>query len=107
MIASLILSQQQPGEEQEGAPEVGVLVKEHDNVKSPWRVMLFDDDVHTFDEVINQLMKALGCESSHAEELTFKVHDEGKANVYEGTFEECFEVNGVLKEIQLVTEIKG
>ncbi|HYW35396.1 MAG TPA: ATP-dependent Clp protease adaptor ClpS [Balneolaceae bacterium] len=106
----LIHSQYRSSEqEEEAAPKVEVLTKEkeEEDEDKPWRVMLFDDDIHTFDEVIQQLMKALNCNASHAEELTFKVHNEGKAKVYEGTFEDCFEVNGVLKEIQLVTEIKG
>lgn len=90
-------------------PGIEVLEKEDDEEQenTPWKVILYDDDVHTFDEVIEQLIKALGCSVSHAEELTFKVHNEGRANVFEGTFEECFHVNGVLKEIQLITEIKG
>lgn len=100
-----------PGVEEEESPgvEVDVLEKEQEDEeeKTPWRVILYDDDVHTFNEVIEQLIKALGCSQSHAEDLTYKVHNEGKATVYEGSFEECFEVNGVLKEIQLVTEIKG
>lgn len=87
--------------------EVQVLEKEKEDEKTPWRVILYDDDVHTFDEVIGQLIKALGCSQDHAEELTYKVHNEGKAEVYEGPFEDCFEVNSVLKEIQLITEIKG
>ncbi len=97
------------GEEESPDVEVDVLVEEQEDEeeKTPWRVILYDDDVHTFDEVIEQLIKALGCSQSHAEDLTYKVHNEGKATVFEGSFEECFEVNGVLKEIQLVTEIQG
>lgn len=96
-------------EEEQPGVEVDVLEEEQEDEdeESPWRVILYDDDIHTFDEVIEQLMKALNCNESHAEELTYKVHNEGKAEVFEGSFEECFEVNGVLKEIQLVTEIKG
>lgn len=79
----------------------------HYSVKSPWRLILFDDDIHTFDEVIEQLMKATGCSLAKAEELTWKVHNEGKAIVHEGEFEECLRIDSVLKEIQLITEIKG
>jgi len=68
---------------------------------------LYDDDIHTFDEVIEQLMKATGCGRGKAEDLTWKVHNEGKALVHEGEFEECLRIDSVLKEIQLVTEIKG
>lgn len=98
-----------PGSQEKKSPKVEVLEleKEEEAEDTPWRVILYDDDVHTFDEVIEQLIKAIGCSPSRAEELTMKVHNEGKANVYEGTFEECFQVNAVLKEIQLVTEIKG
>lgn len=81
--------------------------KVEDSVNTPWRLILFDDDIHTFEEVITQLMKATGCSLSEAEDMTWKVHSEGKATVHEGEFEECLRIDGVLKEIQLVTEIKG
>lgn len=73
----------------------------------PWRVILFNDEVHTFDEVIGQLVKATGCSPTRAEQLAWQVHTRGKASVYEGEFEECFEVQTVLREIQLITEIQG
>jgi ATP-dependent Clp protease adapter protein ClpS len=73
----------------------------------PWRVILYNDEVHTFEEVINQLMKATGCSRGKAEDLAHTVDEKGKADVYEGTFEECFDVQQVLKEIELVTEIRG
>lgn len=101
----------QPGKKKENTPKVEVDVleeeQEDEQENSPWRVILFDDDVHTFEEVIQQLKKALSCSNEHAQKLTMKVHNEGKAQVFEGSFEECFEINGVLKEIQLITEIKG
>lgn len=78
-----------------------------ESVTTPWRLILYDDVIHTFDEVISQLMKATGCSLSEAEDKTWKVHNEGKALVHEGEFEECLRIDGVLKEIQLVTEIKG
>jgi ATP-dependent Clp protease adapter protein ClpS len=78
-----------------------------DSIQSPWKLILYDDDIHTFDEVIEQLMKATGCGLAKAEKLTWQVHNEGKAIVHEGEFEECLRIDSVLKEIQLVTEIKG
>ncbi len=76
-------------------------------VESPWRLILYNDDIHTFDEVINQLIKAIKCSVSEAESIAWTVHNEGKATVFEGTFEECMRVNSILLEIQLITEIKG
>lgn len=90
-------------------PETEVLEEEatEEHLDEPWRVILYNDEIHTFQEVIQQLVKATGCSSGRAEKLAWQVHSEGKATVYRGDFEDCFEVQAVLKEIQLVTEIKG
>ncbi len=80
---------------------------EDERVDTPWRVVLYDDDIHTFEEVIVQLVKATGCSAKRAERHAWTVHTEGKDTVYEGEFFECFRVQGVLREIQLVTEIEG
>ncbi|MEX0746743.1 MAG: ATP-dependent Clp protease adaptor ClpS [Rhodothermales bacterium] len=87
--------------------EVAVDVAEEERLDEPWRVILYNDEIHTFDEVIVQLIKATRCTTSRAEELAWQVHTNGKAVVFEGAFEECFRVQGVLREIQLVTEIEG
>ena len=78
-----------------------------ERLSSPWRVILYNDDIHTFDEVIMQLIKATGCSTEQAKAYAFQAHLNGKAGVYEGSFEDCFRVQGVLREIQLVTEIEG
>ncbi|MEM6782978.1 MAG: ATP-dependent Clp protease adaptor ClpS [Bacteroidota bacterium] len=78
-----------------------------ERIDSPWRVILFNDEIHTFDEVIVQLVKATGCSEAQAEGHAWTVHTRGKDTVYEGEFEDCFRVQGVLREIQLVTEIQG
>lgn len=93
----------EPDVEVEDQPEENA-TKDEDN---PWQLILYNDEVHTFQEVISQLIKALGCSKSKAEKIATKAHQNGKALVYEGTFEECFEINTILQEIQLVTEIKG
>jgi ATP-dependent Clp protease adapter protein ClpS len=98
-----------PAEPDVATPDVETLEEETTGTDTdhPWVVILFNDEVHTFEEVIRQLVKATGCSRSRAEDLAMTVHTKGKANVYEGTFEECFRVQGVLREIQLVTEIRG
>jgi len=73
---------------------------------TPARVILFNDEWHTFDEVIGQLIKALGCSSGKAEAIAFEAHSKGKAMVYEGAMQECLRINGVLEEISLNTEIE-
>ncbi len=90
-------------------PETEVIVEEGTGrgTDVPWRVILYNDEIHTFIEVIRQLVKATGCTTRQAEAWAWEVHTKGKATVYEGEFEECFRVQGVLREIQLVTEIEG
>ena len=90
-------------------PETDVAVEEEEEERldEPWRVILYNDEIHTFDEVITQIIKATGCSTGRAEELAWRVHTDGKASVFEGSFEECFRVQAVLREIQLVTEIEG
>ena len=70
------------------------------------RVILFNDSIHTFDEVIGQLMKAIRCSEGQAEEIANEVHSKGKAAVYEGELEECLKVSSVLEEIGLHTQVE-
>jgi ATP-dependent Clp protease adapter protein ClpS len=89
------------------AAVVEASVEDETRLDEPWRVILYDDDIHTFDEVILQLMKATGCTAERAERHAWTVHTEGKDCVYTGEFFECLRVQGVLRQIQLVTEIEG
>ncbi|MER3524705.1 MAG: Clp protease ClpS [Ignavibacteria bacterium] len=75
-------------------------------IEEPAKVILFNDDVHTFDEVITQLIKALKCTSQHAESLAWEVHNNGKGVVYTGELTRCMEVSAILEEIQLMTQIE-
>lgn len=86
--------------------ELEVLEAETTSTELPAKVILYNDDWHTFEEVIVQLMKATGCGRERAEALTWEVHTRGKAAVYEGSLAECLRVSGVLEEIALHTEIE-
>ena len=74
--------------------------------QEPAKVILFNDDVHTFDEVIGQLIKAIHCDSNRAEAIAWEVHTQGKAVVYEGPMPECLKVSHILEEIDLHTQIE-
>ncbi len=69
------------------------------------RVILFNDDWHTFDEVINQLIKAINCTFEKARDHAFEVHVKGKSIVFNGNMKDCLRVSGVLEEIALTTQI--
>lgn len=86
---------------------VPVEEKDEDIVtQEPAKVILFNDDVHTFDEVIGQLIKAIHCDSTRAEAIAWEVHNTGKAVVYEGPMPECLKVSHILEEIALHTQIE-
>jgi ATP-dependent Clp protease adapter protein ClpS len=70
------------------------------------RVILFNDEIHTFEEVINQIVKAINCTFAHAADITNEVHNNGKAQVFEGEMSDCLRVSSVLEEIALHTQIE-
>lgn len=75
-------------------------------VEQPAKVILFNDEIHSFEEVIGQIIKATGCDQAKAEGLTWEVHTQGKAMVFEGPMDECLKVSHVLEEIALMTQIE-
>jgi ATP-dependent Clp protease adapter protein ClpS len=75
-------------------------------IEEPAKVILFNDEVHTFEEVIVQLMKATRCTQARAEALAWEVHTRGRAVVFAGELIRCMEVSHILEEIQLMTQIE-
>jgi ATP-dependent Clp protease adaptor protein ClpS len=88
------------------APRVDIEKDVDVAIQEPATVILFNDQIHTFDEVIEQLIKAIRCDTTKAEALTWEVHNNGKAAVYKGEMTECLKVNSVLEEIALHTQIE-
>jgi len=72
----------------------------------PSKVILYNDEIHTFDEVIVQLIKAINCTAEHAEGIAWEVHTKGKALVFGGEMSECLKVSSILEEIGLNTQIE-
>ncbi len=71
----------------------------------PYKVILYNDNIHTFDEVIHQVCKAIECKGEHAEAIAFEVHSKGKSIVYNGDMSECLRVSSILGEIALHTQV--
>lgn len=74
-------------------------------IKNPFKVILYNDDYHTFDEVITQLMKALKCNFEKARDYAFEAHVNGKAVVFNGELQKCLKISSILEEIALHTQI--
>ena len=69
------------------------------------RVILYNDEWHTFEEVIVQLIKATNCSFEEARDRTFEVHFKGKSIVFNGEFSSCLNVSSILEEIALHTQV--
>ena len=82
-------------------------LEEETTVGLPFKVILYNDDWHSFDEVINQLIKAVKCSFEKARNFAFEVHVKGKAVVFNGELNECLKVTSVLEEIELHTQIES
>lgn len=91
--------------ELENKPIIEIDSTEETTVGLESRVILFNDDWHTFDEVINQLIKAISCTFEKARDYAFEVHVKGKSIVFNGSMKDCLKVSGVLEEIALTTQI--
>lgn len=86
-------------------PELEILIDETTSTKLESRVVLYNDDWHSFDDVIFQLIKAIKCPFEKARDFAFEVHVKGKAVVFCGEMASCLKVSSVLEEISLFTQI--
>lgn len=86
-------------------PEKDSIHRSHLDVVTSAKLLLFNDDWHSFDEVIFQLVKALRCNTRYAHMLTTKVHFNGKATIFKGEIEQCLTIAMILEEIDLRTTI--
>lgn len=86
--------------------ESDVELEDESDVNLPAKVILFNDEWHTFDEVEIQIIKATKCSKTKAQNLTWDVHNNGKAMVYEGDMPDCLNVSSILEEISLSTQIE-
>ena len=85
--------------------QVEIITEETTDVDFSSRVILYNDDWHTFEEVISQLIIATQCSFEQARDFAFEVHVKGKAIVFSGSMSACLKVSSVLEEIALHTQI--
>lgn len=69
------------------------------------KTILFNCNCHSFDEVENQLIKAIRCSLARAREISWQVHNQGCSVVYSGHRERCEAVSSVLEDIGLLTQV--
>ena len=69
-------------------------------------LVLFNDDVHTFDYVIKALMDICRHTEEQAEQCAILVHCHGKCTVKHGSYETLLPMHTALLDKQLTSEIQ-
>lgn len=69
------------------------------------RLILWNDDINTFDHVISCLVKYLGYNSTQAEKIAWTIHNDGKCAVLEGSFTELEVYRKILQQEGLTVSI--
>src|SRR5467141_895621 len=87
------------------SPEVEEATGTEEQVAPPWMTILHNCDCHTFEQVVAQLMKAIGCSQERGWELAWQVHNTGKAVVKVAAETECVRVGNILAAIGLVVTV--
>ena len=85
--------------------KVKVEKKNKKDLSKSYEIILFNDDVNTFDYVINKLVTICGQTIEQAEQCTYIVHYSGKCSVKTGTFDELKPICLKLLDAGLTAEI--
>ena len=86
-------------------PEIIPDLDDGDSDGGAYRVILYNDDYHSIDEVIAQVMKACECGKMKAVKITIDAHRKGRTTCYKGGKSKCHKVAKVLREIRLQCEV--
>ncbi len=79
-------------------------IRDSASITGPWIVILYNDDWHTFDEVIEILCRATGCAEDRANAIAVEVDTKGRAICFDGSREECERVASIIATIRLQVE---
>jgi ATP-dependent Clp protease adaptor protein ClpS len=75
------------------------------SIKMTNRLILWNDDVNTFDHVIHCMMKYLDYTESQAEKIAWEVHNKGKCSVLEGSYTEMEIYRKILQQEGLTVTV--
>jgi ATP-dependent Clp protease adapter protein ClpS len=91
-------------------PDIGTIIESTTDTTNllgkPHNVILFDDSIHSMDEVTAQIMKATHCNAGRAYQIMMEAHNTGRAVAFSGGLEKCELVEAILAEIRLGTSIE-
>lgn len=76
---------------------------------NPYNVLLFNDEVHTMEEVVGRIISATNCTMDMAVAIMYEAHAKGHAVVFTGSKERCELVDSILagtRAPHLITDIQ-
>lgn len=77
---------------------------EDTNHNRPYVVILYNDDYHGMDEVVEQLQKATGYDIERCIAIMVEAHMSSRAIAFAGSEEECERCARILRQIRLQVE---
>lgn len=78
---------------------------ELEEITDVFDLVVFNDDVNTFDHVINTLIKVCNHTMEQAEQCTLLIHYKGKCAVKNGSFEELRPLREAICEVGIDAKI--
>lgn len=74
----------------------------------PYNVILFNDNSHSYTDVVLQVQRAVKCSVEEAERITHEAHQKGEAIAFSGYKERCEYVDSILSgpPLKLRTDIR-
>ena len=78
-----------------------------DNDQGRFRVIIYNDEYHDQQEVVEQLIKATDCSMQKALRIMLEAHHKGRAVCFRGSKSKAERAVKILREIRLQCEIDG
>jgi ATP-dependent Clp protease adaptor protein ClpS len=80
-------------------------VLELEEITDVFDLVVFNDDINTFDHVINTLIRVCGHTHEQAEQCTLLIHYKGKCTVRSGSFDELRPLREAICEVGIDAKI--
>jgi len=77
-----------------------------ESIKSNNQLILWNDEINTFEHVIHCLIKYLDYSEAQSERIAWTVHNEGKCTILEGSFSQLEVYRKILKHEGLTVSIE-
>ena len=89
-----------------GQTQVEEDVLEEINVEQGYKIIIYNDDVNTFDHVIDSLIDLCAHSNIQAEQCAVIAHNKGKVDIASGSFDKMYEILETLSHIKIEASLE-